>query len=129
MSTFSRTLLITMSILLVLSFVDAGPFTLTFPMSVRNGRQIRAPFKNHEIMVARGYGKRDGSMSRDKMSSNSLEDLDDESIPIDWMAHELTANPALIRLLLHRFVDINHDGAISARELLGNSQDGATDIY
>ncbi|XP_055907151.1 allatotropins-like [Eupeodes corollae] len=98
-------------------------------MSVRNGRQIRAPFKNPEIMVARGYGKRDSPISRDKMSNSGLEDLEDESIPIEWMAHELTANPALIRLLLHRFVDVNRDGAISARELLGNSQDGATEIY
>lgn len=40
------------------------------------------------------------------------------SFPIDWLANELSENPALAQIILQRFVDANHDGTISANELL-----------
>lgn len=41
------------------------------------------------------------------------------SFPIDWLANELADNPVLAQAILHRFVDANHDGTVSAQELTG----------
>lgn len=41
---------------------------------------------------------------------------------INWIVNELLANPDLLRQLVRRFVDIDDDGIITQRELLGRPE-------
>ncbi|XP_031640414.1 allatotropins-like [Contarinia nasturtii] len=101
-------------------------------------RAIRAPYRNNEIMTARGFGKRsqmtkindDIPWSMDKFDAqDSSSDNDDsipkllnsqfeESYPIELIVQETLGNPAFLRSILNRYVDTNHDGQISLREYI-----------
>lgn len=43
------------------------------------------------------------------------------SFPLDWLANEMTQNPALAQTILQQFVDSNHNGIITIDELLSNA--------
>ncbi|XP_044735888.1 allatotropins-like [Chrysoperla carnea] len=52
---------------------------------------------------------------------NSIESMADkmqDSFPIDWFVEAMQNNPMLARTLIHKFVDVNGDGLLSAEELL-----------
>ncbi|XP_014242883.2 uncharacterized protein LOC106662942 [Cimex lectularius] len=66
------------------------------------GRSTRG-FKNGPLNTARGFGKRS---------------LQEDLIPADWMADEITSNPDLARLLVRRFMDVDQDGFVSPLEFL-----------
>lgn len=40
-------------------------------------------------------------------------------IPSEWLAKEIHGNPALAKVIVNRFIDLNRDGSITARELMG----------
>lgn len=51
------------------------------------------------------------------------------SFPIDWLAREMSGNPILAQTILQRFVDANHDGAISAQELIALTSPEANENF
>ncbi|XP_055383616.1 allatotropins-like [Condylostylus longicornis] len=118
MSICQKICVIAISFALLISIIEAGPISF-LNRAFRNGREIRAPFKNSEIMVARGFGKRHVANEQLEEHKNEFIFDEQESIPIEWMTKELISNPGLARAILHRFVDTNRDGSISARELMG----------
>ncbi|XP_055692655.1 allatotropins-like [Lutzomyia longipalpis] len=103
-------------------------------------RSIRAPFRNTEMMTARGFGKRaqmikvkDVPWNYGKRETHFLDDMAPEntdpfeqiisdnsieSFPIDWFVNEMTNNPILTKSILRRFVDTDKDGILTAHELL-----------
>jgi len=40
------------------------------------------------------------------------------SLPVEWFVEELRTNPELARIIVHKFVDADQDGELSAEELL-----------
>ncbi|KAJ8878088.1 hypothetical protein PR048_022555 [Dryococelus australis] len=44
--------------------------------------------------------------------------VDKRSLPVDWFVEELRTNPELARIIVHKFVDLDQDGELSAEELL-----------
>lgn len=43
--------------------------------------------------------------------------MNDRSFSIDWLANEMSGNPSLARAILHRLVDTNKNGHVTAREM------------
>ncbi|XP_055705476.1 allatotropins-like [Phlebotomus papatasi] len=108
-------------------------------------RSIRAPFRNTEMMTARGFGKRaqmikikDDSAPwnygkrethfLDEMTPENTDPFEQivsdnsiESFPIDWFVNELVNNPILAKSILRRFVDTDKDGILTAHELLAGA--------
>uniref|UniRef100_A0A1B6G5I3 EF-hand domain-containing protein n=1 Tax=Cuerna arida TaxID=1464854 RepID=A0A1B6G5I3_9HEMI len=77
-------------------------------------RSIRG-FKNHALSTARGFGKRSES---ELQSSETSPFYDRDSFPADWFASEVQNNGELARMVVHKFIDTNQDGELSADELL-----------
>ncbi|XP_059622639.1 allatotropins-like isoform X2 [Phlebotomus argentipes] len=105
-------------------------------------RSIRAPFRNTEMMTARGFGKRAQMIKLkevpwgygkrethflDEMVENQdpfeqiVTDNSIESFPIDWFVNEMVNNPILTKSILRRFVDTDKDGILTAHELLAGA--------
>lgn len=40
------------------------------------------------------------------------------SLPVEWFVEELQTNPELARIIVHKFVDADQDGELTAEELL-----------
>lgn len=127
------------------SLTHGGParsFALVAARASKIPRSIRAPFRNNEMMTARGFGKRSqlakfkegevpwsfGKQGDSKFYNDLIADGDTideifndqsmESFPVDWLATEMASNPALAHAILHRFVDANKDGIVTAHEML-----------
>ncbi|KAL5292680.1 hypothetical protein ACFFRR_011454 [Megaselia abdita] len=105
-----KPLVVVVLICLLLHESSAAPWTGT--VAVR-GRDIRAPFKNTELMTARGFGKR----ANDKTFGD--DGISDDVIPSEWLVKEIRGNPALAKVIVNRFIDLNRDGSLTARELMG----------
>nr|CAD7568858.1 unnamed protein product [Timema californicum] len=98
-------------LLVVLALCAAG----SYPGSRSKPRTIRG-FKNGALSTARGFGKRDGGF--DYPASETGNDKMVDSLPVDWFVEELRTNPELARIIVHKFVDVDQDGELSAEELL-----------
>ncbi|XP_063695741.1 allatotropins-like [Culicoides brevitarsis] len=120
----------------------AGQIALAAARASKVPRSIRASFRNPEIGVARGFGKRSQTQAGQTSTSELpwsysrkedakwLEDVEEhepfqqllrespEGIPVDWLAGEMASNPYLARAILRRLVDLNRDGYLSALELM-----------
>uniref|UniRef100_A0A336MB52 CSON014569 protein n=1 Tax=Culicoides sonorensis TaxID=179676 RepID=A0A336MB52_CULSO len=130
----------------------AGQIALAAARASKIPRSIRASFRNPELGVARGFGKRSQQTSNDLPWSYSRKEdlkwLDDmeqqehdpfqqllkempEAIPIDWLSTEMANNPYLARAILRRVVDLNRDGYLTALELMPPVQvvDSNVDSY
>ncbi|XP_063535840.1 allatotropins-like isoform X2 [Cydia strobilella] len=89
-------------------------------------------FKNLEMMTARGFGKRGRVSTRSELygldnfwetlaaPEREGQEMEDESIPLDWFVNEIVNNPDFARSVVRKFVDINQDGMLSSDELLRN---------
>ncbi|XP_050675266.1 allatotropin-like isoform X1 [Leptidea sinapis] len=99
-------------------------------------RVTRGTFKpNSNVLIARGYGKRQGENGEVYGMDNFWESLEGtqekdgqetdekpvESIPMDWFVNEMLNNPDFARSVVRKFVDQNQDGILSADELLRNT--------
>ncbi|PSN48534.1 hypothetical protein C0J52_05924 [Blattella germanica] len=109
---------VTVIVMLVLcGTVSAG----SYQTSRNKPRTIRG-FKNVALSTARGFGKRDGALEYlTGNANNAAEQNPDrmpESLPVEWFVEELRTNPELARIIVHKFVDADQDGELSAEELL-----------
>ncbi|XP_069688051.1 allatotropins-like [Periplaneta americana] len=90
--------------------------------NARNKPRTIRGFKNVALSTARGFGKRDGAVEYlAGNANNAAEQSPDritESLPVEWFVEELRTNPELARIIVHKFVDADQDGELSAEELL-----------
>lgn len=86
--------------------------------STRNKPRTIRGFKNVALSTARGFGKRDGALTYLTGNANGAAELTPDSLPVEWFVEELRTNPELARIILHKFVDADQDGELSADELL-----------
>ncbi|XP_063219321.1 allatotropins-like [Bacillus rossius redtenbacheri] len=112
MRSYTAQMLMLALLLAALSLVAAGP--RSYPSQRSKPRAIRG-FKNAALSTARGFGKRDGSELPDP---DQPERFSVDSLPVDWFVQELRSNPELARIIVHKFVDADQDGELSAEELL-----------
>ncbi|XP_055628585.1 allatotropins-like [Toxorhynchites rutilus septentrionalis] len=154
------------SILLCCHTSSAGPARQLASLASRASkipRSIRAPFRNSEMMTARGFGKRrvpigsntggsSGSvnhvvdempwgyekhdtgkmieeLTRDRLDSVQQIGGEPESFSLDWFVNELSANPALTRTILQRFIDTNKDGLLTTKELINSGTSDGNDLF
>lgn len=127
--------LLAISTTILCHYAHAGPArSLALAAARASTRSIRAPFRQSEISIARGYGKRSQAskikeageipwkfideygVDGDSLEQNFYEQSV-ESFPIDWLANEMASNPMLAYTILHR-LDANKDGVLSSHELL-----------
>ncbi|XP_045526168.1 allatotropin-like [Pieris brassicae] len=113
---------------------DFGKRTLEVDSEEEEIRVTRGSFTpNSNVLIARGYGKRQDENGEVYGLDNFWENLeaiqekeaqDDEktleSIPLDWFVNEMLNNPDFTRSVVRKFVDLNQDGELSADELLRN---------
>ncbi|XP_054288935.1 allatotropins-like [Macrosteles quadrilineatus] len=106
-----RAYTVLMWLLILLVTVATG----NVPVYMRDKPRSIRGFKNHALSTARGFGKRADSemISPDMPPTNEA-----NSFPADWFADELQNNGELARLIVHKFIDSNQDGELSADELL-----------
>nr|UES72865.1 allatotropin [Carausius morosus] len=104
-------------VLLAASVLCAVAGAGSYPSQRSKPRSIRG-FKNVALSTARGFGKRDGSSPADLLDQDKPDRLVVDSLPVDWFVEELRTNPELARIIVHKFVDLDQDGELSAEELL-----------
>ncbi|GAB0090140.1 allatotropins [Sergentomyia squamirostris] len=136
--------LVLVSVVVFMHSSQGGP-ARSFALAVRANkipRSIRAPFRNTEMMTARGFGKRnpmikfkdggapwntgkrDGQFTDDATNENTdpfeqiVTENSIESFPIDWFVNEMVNNPILTKSILRRFVDTDKDGILTSHELM-----------
>lgn len=147
---------VALTLAVILNCAESGPvrsIALVAQRASKIPRSIRAPFRNTEMMTARGFGKRSSLVMpgkqhdldwnygkrETKFFDDAANDVNDnfeqalseqpsESFPIDWVANELTTNTGLLKAILYRFVDDNKDGYLSAHEFLKRPND-SNNIY
>ncbi|XP_050675267.1 allatotropin-like isoform X2 [Leptidea sinapis] len=115
---------------------DFGKRTPELESEEEEIRVTRGTFKpNSNVLIARGYGKRQGENGEVYGMDNFWESLEGtqekdgqetdekpvESIPMDWFVNEMLNNPDFARSVVRKFVDQNQDGILSADELLRNT--------
>ncbi|XP_021916636.1 allatotropin-like [Zootermopsis nevadensis] len=101
-------------VLVLCDCVSSGP---SYQNARNKPRTIRG-FKNVALSTARGFGKRDGALSYLADNANTASEPTLESLPVEWFVEELRTNPELARIIVHKFVDADQDGELSAEELL-----------
>ncbi|CAH2090886.1 unnamed protein product [Euphydryas editha] len=126
-------------------FNPKGPLMVAYEFGKRsNGdlneeeeeiRVTRGTFKpNSNVLIARGYGKREDFMngvygldnfwenleSQEKEGQDGVDEKTLESIPLDWFVNEIINNPDFARSVVRKFIDLNQDGMLSSDELLRN---------
>ncbi|KAG4065289.1 hypothetical protein HA402_012731 [Bradysia odoriphaga] len=156
MSGYRLFFLLAVSTTILCQCTYAGPvrsLALAAARAAKIPRSIRTPFRNTEMMTARGFGKRsqtskfkDGDWNYGKRETKFMDEFgvdgdaldqifneqSSESFPIEWIANEMASNPMLAHTILHRFVDSNKDGLLSSHELLGGigqSSSDSNDVY
>ena len=91
------------SLALLFSLIEAGPLSFSISRAYRNGREIRAPFKNPEIMVARGFGKRDVAIGR--TATNGIDgDREKNELMLDDQENGRYATLNILLFIFHNFL-------------------------
>ncbi|XP_063535839.1 allatotropin-like isoform X1 [Cydia strobilella] len=113
-----------------LEMMTARGFGKRGRVSTRSEQPRRFNPKNL-MMVARSFGKRSDETADEVYGLDNFwetlaaperegQEMEDESIPLDWFVNEIVNNPDFARSVVRKFVDINQDGMLSSDELLRN---------
>ncbi|XP_026499224.1 allatotropin-like [Vanessa tameamea] len=126
-------------------FDPKGPLMVAYEFGKRSSddlneeeeeiRVTRGTFRpNSSVLIARGYGKREGMgngvygldnfwenlEAQEKEGQDGAEEKTLDSIPLDWFVNEMINNPDFGRSVVRKFIDLNQDGLLSSDELLRN---------
>ncbi|XP_065349160.1 uncharacterized protein LOC135945409 [Cloeon dipterum] len=94
---------------------DNGPLgSALLQRHAKVARTIRG-FKNMALSTARGFGKR---APPNADYAPAPQQQQQQELPVEWLAAQLSANPEVARAILRRFVDADHNERLSAEELM-----------
>ncbi|XP_050351631.1 allatotropin-like [Nymphalis io] len=126
-------------------FNPKGPLMVAYEFGKRSNddlneeeeeiRVTRGTFRpNSSVLIARGYGKREGMRNgvygldnfwenleaQEKDGQDGADEKALDSIPLNWFVNEMINNPDFARSVVRKFIDLNQDGMLSSDELLRN---------